>query len=315
MEFAELKKHLKTQPPKPCYFCYGDDEYVISRAVALIKALAEEPSAFNVADKEFGSANELTEELFQLPLTGERRVVVARGKIDLSAVENYLKAPNPSSVLVLVNYIPHDSWNRTAAPAVPDGATPVNCNRQSEALLVRYVASVFAKTGATADERTIRLLCSRCDGYMTRINSEAKKLSLLCAGGTVTAETVNREVKADTEFVVYELTDSIVDHDAARALAIVDGMAKNNDLGAAFTLLYNRFKKMFSAAVDPNGLAAQGVKPYMLKKLKEEAARFSKVKLKRDLDRLAAADYGYKTGATTQYEALCSFVVQAASEV
>ena len=53
----------------------------------------------------------------------------------------------------------------------------------------------------------------------------------------------------------------------------------------------------------------------MLKKLKEEAARFSKVKLKNNLDRLAAADYAYKTGAATQYEALCSFVAQAASEV
>ncbi len=315
MEFSELKKHLNTKTPEPCYYCYGDDEYVVARAVALIKALASEPTAFNVADKEFGSANELTEELAQLPITGERRVVVARGKADASAIENYLKSPNPAAVLVLVSYTPHDSWNRTTAPTVPAGATAVNCNRQSEALLVKYVLSVLAKTGATADERAARLLCSRCDGYMTRINSEAKKLSLLCANGTVTEETVIREVKADTEFVVFELTDSIIKHDAARALSIVDGMAKNNDLGAAFTLLYNRFKKMFAASVDPNGLLAQGVKPYMLNKLKAEAAGFTKVKLKRNLDRLAAADYGYKTGAMTQYEALCSFVAQAASEV
>ncbi len=311
MEFAELKKHLKTQKPHPCYFCYGDDEYVISRAIALISGLASEPLAFNISDKEFTNQNSLTDELMQLPLMGNYRVVIARGKPDANAVSKYLKSPNPSSVLVIASYLPHDSWNKTAAPAIPDGATAVDCNRLPVSLVLPFIRSATAKTNAVIDDRIAELLYSRCGGYMTRINSEIQKLALLKSGGAVTADDVNREIRADTEFVVFELTDSILNHDTARALSIVDGMAKNNDLVAAFTLLYNRFKKMFAAAVDPDGLAGLGVKPYMANRLKAESSKFSKSRLKKILDDLQNADYGYKTGIMSQYDALYSFVAQA----
>lgn len=311
MEFADLKKHLKTQKPFPCYCCYGDDEYVLSRAVALIKELAAEPAAFNVADKEFASFRELKDELMQLPLTGEYRIVVARGKTDISALSDYLKAPNPSTVLVTASFIPHDSWNRTATPDMPVGATAVDCNRLPLTLVSGFVNKTLAETGAVIEPDALKALYDRCGGYMTRINSEVKKLGLLCADKTVTLQTVNSEVEADTEFVVFELTDCIVKHDTAKALSIVDGMAKNNDLVAAFTLLYNRFKRMFAAAVDPDGLSALGVKPYMASRLKSEANAFSKVRLKLLLEALADADHSYKTGAVSQYDALYSFVAQA----
>lgn len=315
MEFVGLKKHIASRQLSPCYYCYGDDEYVIARSVALFKSVASEPIAFNVSDKEFSSSNELWEELAQLPLTGDKRVVVARGKFDMETVEKYLSSPNPSTVLVLVSHIPHDTWGKAQSFVVPNGITGVDCNRQGEALLVKYVQSIFSKTNTTASDRAIRTLCLRCDRYMTRINSEAKRLALLCAGGEVTEEIVIREVKADMEFVVFELTDAIIKRNTAHALAVVDGMAKNNDLVAAFTMLYNRFKKLFAVSVDPNGVADSGVKPYMLNKLRDEASRFSKVRLKRNLDLLADADFAYKTGVATQYDALCSFVVQATSEV
>lgn len=313
MEFAELKKSLKTQNISACYCCFGDDEYLLSRAVALIKELAAQPLEFNVSDKEFPSARELIDELMQLPLMGDRRVVVARGKVDMSAIEQYLKSSNPSTVLVTVDYIPHDSWNHKSAPAYPAAATTVNCNRLAKTYVYSFVRKQADSMGAKIGDRAIDALYSRCGGYMSRISQETDKLSLLKSGGEITEADVVNEVRADAEFVVFDLTDSIIKHDAARALAIVDGMAKNNDLIAAFTLLYNRFKKMFALAVDAGGASALGISPYMAKRLKEEAAAFSKQKLKSLVDLLADVDYGYKTGAISQYDALYSFVTQAAS--
>lgn len=312
MEFVELKKHLKTQKPYACYVCYGDDDFLIERAVSLLCALASEPKPFNCTDREFDGGRALTDELMQLPIMGDYRVVVARGKTDAAAVSGYLASPNPSAVLVLPMYIPHDSWGRSSAPNFPNGATPVDCNR----LGLQYVAPcvrVFTdKTGATVSDHAIRLLYSRCGGYMTRINSESQKLAMLRAGGEITADDINTNVKADTEFVVFELCDSILAGNAARALAVVDGMAKNNDLVAAFTLIYNRFRKLFAAAVDPDGLAGLGVKPSQVGKLKAESSRLSRARIKNILDMLESADHGYKTGATTVYDALVGFVAQAA---
>lgn len=311
MKFVELKKNLETSV-SPCYCCFGDDDFVLGRAVALIQKKAAEPKAFNVADKEFSSARDLTDELMQLPLTGDYRVVVARGKVDNAAIEEYLKKPNPSSVLVTVTSIPHDSWNHAAAPSIPVGATPVDCNRLDFKTVLSFVKKTVSLTGATIEERAAQLLFERCARYMTRINSEAQKLSMLRAGGTITETDVAEYVDADAEFVVFDLSKHILSGNTAAALAIVQGMVKNNDTVAAFTLLYNRFKRMFAAAVDPDGLTALGVTGYNAKMLKEECAKVSKARLKRIVDMLSDADYAYKTGKTSNVDALTSFVIQAA---
>ncbi|MBD5131555.1 MAG: DNA polymerase III subunit delta [Clostridiales bacterium] len=311
MEFVELKKHLKAQKPNACYACFGEDDFVIDRAVTLLCSLAGEPKPFNLVDKEFSSGRELTDELMQLPFMSDYRVVVARGKVDTAAVEEYLKRPNPTTVLVLTYYVVHDSWNRSPTLALPTGATPVDCNRLPLNQVTAFVKALAQRTQTTIDDRTIQLLCDRCGGYMTRINAETQKLTLLRAGGTITADDVAENVKPDTEFVVFELCDCLLAGKTARALEVVDGMNKNNDLVAAFTLIYNRFRKLFAAAVDPDGLAGLGVKPFQVQKLKAESSRFSKARLKSLLDMLAAADTAYKTGAMNIYDALTCFVAQA----
>ena len=312
VEFIELKNHLKEKKLAPCYVCYGDDDFLLDRALTLFSGLAAEPKPFNFIDKEFASSRELTDELMQLPLLGDYRVVVARGKVDNVAIEKYLQTPNRAAVLVIPVYTPHDSWNKTAEPTVPKGGVGVNCNRLPYGQVTSFVTALCARTRSTADEKAVRLLYNKCGGYMSRINAETQKLAMLKAGGRITEEDVNEHVKPDTEFVVFELCDSILAGDPARALSIVDGMAKNNDLVAAFTLIYNRFRKIFAAAVDPDGLDGLGVKSSQVGKLKSEGVRYGKVRLKNVLDMLEHADYSYKTGATTVYDALTSFVATAA---
>ncbi|MCH5155836.1 MAG: DNA polymerase III subunit delta [Clostridiales bacterium] len=312
MEFIDLKKQLKSQKPAPCYVCYGDDDFVLDRAMSLLTGLAAEPKPFNCIDREFISSRELTDELMQLPLIGDYRVVVARGKVDMSAVEKYLESPNPSAVLVLPIYTPHDSWGKAATPTIPKGGVGINCNRMPYNQVAPFVIALCNRTGATAEEKAIRLLYNKCGGYMSRIDAETQKLAMLKAGGQITESDVNEHVKPDTEFVVFELCESILNGDTARALSIVDGMAKNNDLVAAFTLIYNRFRKIFAVSVDPDGIEGLGVKPTQVGRLKTEGARYGKLRLKKVLDMLESADYSYKTGASTVYDALTSFVAQAA---
>lgn len=315
MEFVELKKHLKSVKPSPCYFLYGDDSFLIERAVSFIAALAAEPAPFNCADREFDSAKALGDELMLLPITGEYRVVVARGKVDMPFVEKYLKDPNGACILVLPVYVPHDSWNRQTAVSPPAGATAVDCNRLAALDAALFIRAAFARTGASASDKIYDLIYRRCGGYMTRINSESQKLAAFRAGDAVTERDVNDTIEPDAEFIVFELCDSILAGNTARALTVVDGMAKNNDLVAAVTLVYNRFRKIFAAAVSPEDISLLGVKPFMAGKLKSEGARYSKARLRRILAMLENADYSYKTGASSVYDALVSFVVRASGAV
>ena len=310
MNFSELKKSLE-KPPMPCYYLFGDDEYVIGRAVALISGVAGGIKELNVVDREFAKPAQLIEELMQLPALGDYRVVIARGKTDVSAISDYLSKPNLSSVLVLVSYTPHDSWNHTSTPSVPQGATPVDCNRVDIKYVYGFVRRIAAEYNAKFPDGAVERLYSRCGGYMTRINSEAKKLSVYRMNSTVTDDDIDEAVEPDVEYVVYEIGDCVISGDTARALEIVGAMAKTNDLTAAFTLLYNRFKRLLAAAIDPTGLEALGLKPYMANKLKAESAKLSKRRLKSIVDMLADADMSYKSGVMNQYDALVSFVARA----
>ncbi|MCM1367224.1 MAG: hypothetical protein NC184_00185 [Roseburia sp.] len=312
MEFIELKKHLKSSPPCAGYYCYGDDDYVINRAVGLIKGVVTDLQPLNIVDREFTSAQNVVEELMQLPVMSEYRVVVARGKFDVAPISEYLSDPNTSSVLVMIDYIPHDSWGHAAAPKFPNGITAVNCNRLQLKYILSLVRKTLDTTGSRIGDVAAETLYKRCGGYLTRIMSEAEKLSALRANDEITVDDINESVYADTEFAVFELSDCILKSDAARAVAIVNGMAKNNDLVAAYTLLYNRFKRIFAAAVDPDSLAALGVKPNMVGRLVQESKRFSKARLRTLIDTLEKSDYAYKTGAVSQYDALVGFVVKAA---
>ncbi|MCH5160960.1 MAG: hypothetical protein J1G04_02915 [Clostridiales bacterium] len=312
MEFVELKKHLKSSKPKPCYCAFGDDDFLIERAVTLIGGLVSAFPEFNNTDKEFQKQDELIEELARLPVMSDYRVVVARGKVDAGVIEQYLGNPNPQAVLVVAVLVPHDSWGHSATVEIPNGAEPVVCNRLPVRHAEVFIKSIADGAGVTIDQSAVDELYARCGGYMTRINTETKKLvSQKSPGGVVEKADVAATVKADVEFVVFELADSILAENRLHALEIVDGMAKNNDLTAAFTLLYNRFKRIFAAVVDPDGLPDLGVKPNQIGRLKADGAKFSRVRLKRIVDLLASADYGYKSGAMSQYDALVSVIVQA----
>lgn len=310
MDFPELQKSL-LNPPKPCYLLYGDDEFVLARAVTLICGVAGGIKEFNVVDKEFKSANDLVEELMMLPVMGDYRVIVARGKLDPSAVEAYLDNPNPTAVLVFVSHTPHDSWNHTSTPSVPKGVTPVTCNRVDIKYIYPFVRRIAKECGTAFTDGAVAKLYGRCGGYMTRINSETQKLAVYRMGGTVTEEDVDSVVEPDIEYVVYDLGDCVISGNGARALEIVGEMAKANDLTAAFTLLYNRFKRLFAAALDPEGLNELGLKPYMITKLKTESAKLTKRRLKSIVDMLADADMSYKSGVMSQLDALTSFVSRA----
>ncbi len=312
MKFVELKKQLKAAPPRACYACIGDDEYLIARAVALISDVAGGIREFNVVDRTFERTQDAVEELMQLPVGGQYRVVISRGKLDADELEEYIRNPNPSSVLVMTAFVPHDSWNHAPVFSFPVGVETVDCNRLDVKFTYGFVRSVTDAAGTKISDAAIELLYARCGGYMSRINSEINKLSVMRAGEEITQDDVASSVRADDEFIVFELGDSIIKRDPKRALSIVDGMAKNNDLVAAFTLLYNRFRKAFAIAVDPDGVGGIGVSPYQASKARADAAAFSKSQLKSVLDMLSEADAAYKSGLMSQYDALTSFVAKAA---
>lgn len=311
MEFVELKKNLKAAAPAACYVCMGDDGFLIDRAVSIICSKVGTLKELNVVRKEFSSGKDVVTELMQLPVMSDFRVVIADGKFDMPPIEEYLKNPNNQSVLVLKRFIEYSPWKKQAKPTIPQGAITIFCNRLPAKYIYSFVRGETDKTNAVISDKEINLLINRCGGYMERISRESQKLAAMYASSEISEDDVIKNVEADIEYLVFDLSESILNRNSKKALEIVEGMAKDNDLVAAFTMLYNKFKRMFAAGVDGDSLTEIGVKPSMAAKMRSEAARYPKARLKNLMDMIVKADYSYKTGLMNQRDAITAFVVQA----
>src|SRR6185503_8561138 len=115
LTFDTLFRSLKRGAPDPTYYLYGDEDVLKDEAV---RAIADRAMAEGGGLREFNvdvrSATDLDAEAFEvlvntLPLLAGTRVVVVRSLEQVrknsrlhKAVAAYLAAPNPSTVLILV---------------------------------------------------------------------------------------------------------------------------------------------------------------------------------------------------------------------
>ena len=79
-------------------------------------------------------------------------------------------------------------------------------------------------------------------------------------------------------------------------------------------MLYAHFRRLLYVAITPyyeRMPSDLGVKEYAVKKAKEQAARFTPLKLKKICDILQSADYGIKSGKMTDKTALELTVLRA----
>src|SRR5579885_2494417 len=135
--------------PAAAYYLHGDEDLLKDEAVQALIARAVEPGArdFNVDQR---AAAELDPATLRVlvdtpPLLAARRVVVLRGVEQLkktsrvrAELSRYLEAPNPTTVLVLVQGAgepPDPEWSERAVIAVAAPLAPAALARRSRATM------------------------------------------------------------------------------------------------------------------------------------------------------------------------------------
>jgi DNA polymerase-3 subunit delta len=185
--------------PAAVYYLHGDEDLLKDEAVQALVARAVEPGArdFNVDQR---AAAELDPATLRAlvdtpPLLAARRVVVLRGVEQLkktsrvrAELSRYLDAPNPTTVLVLVQGAgepPDPAWSGRAVTVV---AAPL-----SPAGMARRLRARAAALGLTVAPEAAALLLEAAGGELAALERELDKLAALAAGrgsGAVTRDDV-----------------------------------------------------------------------------------------------------------------------------
>jgi DNA polymerase-3 subunit delta len=255
---AAVRKQISQGKPDPIYLIVGDDDVETSQLASDISALVEEDlRAFNLerlyATDKGVSPFTVAQAARTLPMLGDRRVVVvlraerflkpkrrggaegadgaedAEAPSDLAELEEYVKRPEPMTVLVFV--AADVDRQRRIYKALQKNATIVECwglkgsrdgrvdlreaARAAEALVKQAVSSA----GQAIDPAASRLVAARAGTDISRLRSDVERLLLYAAGKPkITLQDVQEVVSGETSQDDWAVTNAIARRDAAEAL-------------------------------------------------------------------------------------------------
>ena len=323
MKFVELAKSLK-EKILPAYYIEGEEAHFRDHAVESIRAaLSLAQPALNDMRIEGETLKgeklySFRDALYTAPFFDNYRLVRAYGFYPTereaeTVIKPYLEKPCPSTVLVIVN----ESKRANAADfRRKAGIAFVDCSRESEETLSKWLFGVMRRMGLAVDADAVTLTVRYCAQDAARMKREAEKLLLLLGeGGRVTRKEIEEHVAKDTEYKIYELTQAASRRNFTEFSEILDDMMKKGyDENAALASLCSHFKTLYEVSAmrgsDAETAKVLGMKPYAVQKNRELAARLGRERVREAYLRLYELSSGSKSGLYTKTGALNAAIAE-----
>ncbi len=326
-----LFRSLKRGAPDPVYYLYGDEDVLKDEAIAAVLDRAVEPGArdFNVDRR---SAADLDAAAFHAlvntpPLLARTRAVIVRGVEQVKKnsavyqeVLRYVAAPNPTTVLVLVQGAGEKPDAGLAGDATAVAVEPLPPER-----VARWTARRAGQLGLTLEPAAATLLQEAVGHDLASLARELEKLAAATAGRAATREDVAALVGVRRGASLPDLLDAALRHDAPTAAQLVDPVLEQASMSgvrivsALGTALIGT--ALARAELDHGVAAARlpdvvfrhilAARPFGLGNWKEEAARWAEwarlwrpAALRRALRQALAADQALKSSTVSDDRAI-----------
>lgn len=278
----------------PCLCLYGNDNWVRHKAVSNVcDALGVQNDGFSIDFLDNPAFEDIKLACSTPAMFSDKKVVVCDNfvfpqgaksqpfKKDLGALINRCDG---SFCLVFVT--------DTDKGFEVDGVEKVNCNKLDRDSICKWIISYGKCQQVQVDRISAERLAQYCLNDMSRVSVELQKL---IDYGEVSADSIERLVHKDAEYVVYDLSQVIVVRNVARAMEMYRGLvSRGEEPRALFGLLYNFYRRAYyvkTTVCPKEDLASMlGVKVGAIEFAKETAARYKPMQLKRALELFENAD-------------------------
>ena len=317
-KYAQLAESLRRGELQNFYFLWGEESYLIEKAVQSIGKICLETGCEGVDSIE-SEWNEKTMEPDLLkewvstpPFLSKRRLVLLRnsgimnGKIAEKPLEGYLKvfANLPESVCLILVEEKVDKRKKKLYEQIQQLSYVVNVPRQSAEDLCKWVGALFRRAELRVTIDAVNSLVDRVEGDMRLLENEVKKVILFCQYRKMTAVTITEIEEVcipDLRGSVFQMTDAIGQRNTAVALHIAERLiAMKEPVTRIRFMLARHLKQLLCAkeAVKSAELASRlKIPPFAAQKLMKQASSFKMEELKDFYLTCAHSDYQVKTGA------------------
>lgn len=309
MKFVELKKNLKNEI-KNNYILKGDDEYLLSHAYELIKNACniEFPELNLLIFKEDVDFDLVVKALETLPMFVDKKLIyvklTTKDYKNEQKLEDYLKNPNPTSILVV------SVGNNGYLKNIEKNFEVIDCNRLTRDVVVPFVVNELKKYKKSINKEACELLCdySNCD--LSKITNELVKcVSYIGERETISEDDVKLLVNKSVEFQIFELTEALAKKKTAKVYEIIDVIkTKKDEYRGLLSLIFKHFRRLFMVSISSESKSELskmlGVHEYAITKSQEQAKLFTKKQLKEINDICHQLDYDMKQSNITPENAI-----------
>ncbi len=218
----------------PAYLISGDEPLLAGEAADAVRAGAR---AVGFTEREVHFIGRVSDwddvraSTANLSLFGSRRVVeirLATGKPGVggnAALVALLGNPDPDTVLlILAPRLDRDAQNAEWVRAVEKRGGWVQVWPVETARLVGWLKARARKMKLEVSDEALRILAARTEGNLLAAHQELQKLALSASGQVITPQEVLASVADSARFDVFQLTESALTGDTARALRMLAGL-------------------------------------------------------------------------------------------
>lgn len=299
MKFLELKKSLES--PKSIYSIVGDDEFLVSQAIRVIKeGLVTCFDEFNYlkVDMDNTQTKDYANLLNTMAFGDSFRVVVFTSP-SAEQVKAINKLTNDLDRVVVVCVQPESKV---------DNAEIVDCNHLDKADLIKWLNGFLFKSHAKIQKNAFDYILDLSGGDLAYLNSELPKLVAFAGDKTISYEDVDITFTKNKNYFIYHLSNAIDLKDKKAQFDILNTLTLSQSIGEIYTFLGPYFRRMFYCAIDKgsdeNLASILKVKPYAIAKARQMVSK-NKPTYYIDLyNKYINLDYSIKSGDITPQNAM-----------
>ncbi len=313
MSHPILERHIERRALRPLYLFYGEEEFLMHRALQRLEAAlggqAGEAPLKVVQEAQEVSLSDFLAQSRNAPLFGTGQLLVLR-HVDtypaaaLKGVSEYLDRPAPRAWVVLIGEglkardLAKPPWSR-----VQQADAALGFFRLREGELLQWLNQEARNLGKTLSMAAAQRLVEIAGNNLFELTQELEKLALYAGEEkTLTPGLVSQLASHSRTYNIFALVDTLGEGAPQKRLAALDHLLDLGEpppkiLGMLARQLRLLIRIKESAALPADLAKSLNLPQGVVKRLAQQAARFSETALRSHLFLLHRIDYHLKTSA------------------
>ena len=320
MTYDVLEKELNSGKLEPLYLIYGEEEYLIDKALKKIKkSFGELLDGMNFIQIDEESVSDIIENIESPAFGFDKKLIIVRNS-GLFKKDGRKKAGSPiqekiatyinenKSIIedmVTIVFCEKEADKNNVFTAIEKNGIVVECSGLKPNQIISNLKKIAGMYKVNLPDDVANYFIEIAGTSMQELINEIRKLIEYAGeGGTITKIDVDNLTTKQIEGIIFDLTDNLGAKKTDKAIEVLDSLVYMREpLQKILVTLYNHFKKLYFCSIAINNnqdvTRALNLKPnqmFLVTKYKKQATLFKAQELRKLLEELANLDYNYKIG-------------------